>query len=144
MMVLLWSLPALTVIAAIASGRVNTTIAAVLGLLATLPVALFAAPAPFDLPQLAQALKRGLWTGWIITPYILGGLLFWQMAAQGRAPADGSDWKINLTGPTPGGQATINFDVFSETPGVYHSLASLTSNLTNGVTQVSQELTVTP
>ncbi|SIT30714.1 hypothetical protein [Achromobacter sp. MFA1 R4] len=91
MMVLLWSLPALTVIAAIASGRVNTTIAAVLGLLATLPVALFAAPAPFDLPQLAQALKRGLWIGWIITPYIFGGLLFWQMAAQGRAPEGAPD-----------------------------------------------------
>ena len=83
MMYLLWSLPALTVIAAIASGRVNTTIAAALGLLAALPIALLAAPAPFPLAQLAVALERGLWIGWIITPYILGGLLFWQMAAQG-------------------------------------------------------------
>jgi len=83
MMYLLWSLPALTVIAAIASGRVNTTIAAALGLLAALPIALLAAPAPFALAQLAVALERGLWIGWIITPYILGGLLFWQMAAQG-------------------------------------------------------------
>lgn len=83
MMYLLWSLPALTVIAAIASGRVNTTIAAALGLLGALPIALLAAPAPFALAQLAAALERGLWIGWIITPYILGGLLFWQMAAQG-------------------------------------------------------------
>ncbi|WP_313370396.1 hypothetical protein [Achromobacter animicus] len=83
MMYLLWSLPALTVIAAIASGRVNTTIAAALGLLVALPIALLVAPAPFALAQLAVALERGLWIGWIITPYILGGLLFWQMAAQG-------------------------------------------------------------
>lgn len=82
MMYLLWSLPALTVIAAIASGRVNTTIAAALGLLAALPIALLAAPVPFAPAQLAVALERGLWIGWIITPYILGGLLFWQMAAQ--------------------------------------------------------------
>ncbi|MGN6659112.1 MAG: hypothetical protein ACTHKN_08975, partial [Achromobacter mucicolens] len=88
MMYLLWSLPALTVIAAIASGRVNTTIAAALGLLGALPIALFAAPAPFAPSQLAVALERGLWIGWIITPYILGGLLFWQMAAQGHASDD--------------------------------------------------------
>src|SRR6478609_1465089 len=85
---LLWSLPALTVIAAIASGRVNTTIAAVLGLCGAVPIALFAAPAPFSPAQLAVALERGLWIGWIITPYILGGLLFWQMAAQGGMRTD--------------------------------------------------------
>ncbi len=68
MMYLLWSLPALTVIAAIASGRVNTTIAAAMGLLGALPIALFAAPAPFAPSQLAIALERGLWIGWIITP----------------------------------------------------------------------------
>lgn len=90
MMYILWSLPALTVIGAISSGRVNTTIAAVLGLLVTIPVALFAAPVPFNGALLALALERGLWIGWIITPYILGGLLFWQMASQDRlAPAKG-------------------------------------------------------
>ncbi|MFF7400326.1 hypothetical protein ACFZAI_28000 [Achromobacter sp. NPDC008082] len=87
---LLWSLPALTVIAAIASGRVNTTIAAVLGLCAAVPIALFAAPAPFSGAQLAVTLERGLWIGWIITPYILGGLLFWQMASHGHAPQPSS------------------------------------------------------
>ena len=92
MMYVLWSLPALTVIGAIASGRMNTTLAAVLGLVAAIPVALFAAPAPYSAAQLATALERGLWIGWIITPYILGGLLFWQMAAQGRsAPGKGGD-----------------------------------------------------
>jgi lactate permease len=88
---LLWSLPALTVIGAIASGRVNTTIAAVLGLFAAIPIALYAAPAPFTGAQLAVTLERGLWIGWIITPYILGGLLFWQMASQGHAPAPAAD-----------------------------------------------------
>lgn len=87
MMYFLWSLPALIVVGAIASGRVNTTMAAVSGLLAAIPIARYAAPAPFAATQLAIALERGLWIGWIITPYILGGLLFWQMAAQGRPPA---------------------------------------------------------
>ena len=41
---LLWSLPALTVIAAIASGRLSTTAAAILGLAAAIPVALSTAP----------------------------------------------------------------------------------------------------
>ncbi|MGY6271476.1 hypothetical protein ACXIUT_17440 [Achromobacter denitrificans] len=84
---LIWSLPALTVIAAIASGRVNTTIAAILGLAAAASVALGAAPAPFGYGQLGLALARGLWIGGIIAPYILGGLLFWHMAAQAPAPA---------------------------------------------------------
>ncbi len=91
MMYLLWSLPALAVIGAIASGRVNTTAAAVLGLLAAIPIALYTAPASFGVGQLGLALERGLWIGWIITPYILGGLLFWNMAAQGRATRDAAD-----------------------------------------------------
>lgn len=99
MMYLLWSLPALTVIAAIASGRVNTTIAAVLGLFAAVPIALYAAPAPFSGAQLAVTLERGLWIGWIITPYILGGLLFWQMASQGNAPAPAAQGQAGLNDP---------------------------------------------
>ncbi len=91
MMYLLWSLPALTVIGAIASGRLNTTAAAILGLLAALPVALCGAPAPFGAGQLGLALARGLWIGAIISPYILGGLLFWNMAAQGRKPQPAAD-----------------------------------------------------
>ncbi|MGH8817223.1 MAG: hypothetical protein ACREX5_11585 [Achromobacter pestifer] len=96
---LLWSLPALIVIGAIASGRVNTTIAAVLGLLAAIPVALYAAPAAFAGAQLAVALERGLWIGWIITPYILGGLLFWQMASQGHAQDASRPDHAELTDP---------------------------------------------
>lgn len=91
MMYLLWSLPALIVIGAIASGRLNTTAAAVLGLLAALPIALYGAPAPFGIGQLGLALERGLWIGGIISPYILGGLLFWNMAAQGRKPQLAAD-----------------------------------------------------
>lgn len=101
MMYLLWSLPALTVIGAIASGRANTTVAAALGLLVALPIALLAAPIPFAVPALTVALERGLWIGWIITPYILGGLLFWQMAAQSRAPADAAGEAAHASGRDP-------------------------------------------
>ncbi|MDX3988665.1 MAG: hypothetical protein QHC88_25735 [Achromobacter sp.] len=88
---LLWSLPALTVIVAIASGRVNTTMAAVLGLFAAIAVALSTAPGAFTGAQLAVTLERGGWIGWIITPYILGGLLFWQMASPTQPAAAGGD-----------------------------------------------------
>ena len=41
-------------------------------------------------PQVLISLSRGLWIGMTIAPYILGGLLFWQMAARSGAapPAD--------------------------------------------------------
>ncbi len=89
MMYFLWSLPALLVIGVIASGRASTTMAALLGLLVAVPVALFTAPDGFGPAALGLALLRGAWIGWVIAPYILGGLLFWQIAA--RNPASASD-----------------------------------------------------
>lgn len=87
MIYLLWSLPALAVVAAIGSGRLNTTRAAVLGLLIAVPVAMLSGPAAFGGAQLLRALARGLWIGATIAPYILGGLLFWQVAARGQGAA---------------------------------------------------------
>ncbi len=57
-------------------------------------------------------------------------------------PADGSDWTIHLTPPAAGGTQTITFDASSNKAGTYTSLASMTSNLTPGVTQVPQTITV--
>lgn len=82
---LLWSLPALAVVVAIGSGRLSTTHAAILGLLIAVPVGMLTGPVAFGHAQLAQALARGLWIGVTIAPYILGGLLFWQMAARGTS-----------------------------------------------------------
>ncbi len=84
MMFFWWALPALLVLLAIASGRANTTQAALLGLLAALPVAWLTGPSAVGAPVLGEALWRGVWIGAVIAPYILGGLLFWQVAA--RAP----------------------------------------------------------
>ena len=87
---LLWSLPMLVIAGAIAIARLNATQAAALGLLATVPVAIYAGDTAFGGAQLALALERGAWIGATIAPYILGGLLFWQAAAHGAsAPADG-------------------------------------------------------
>jgi len=84
---LIWSVPTLVVIAAIASGRVSTVTAAALGVLAAVPVAVWAGPqAGFALDGVVQALLRGGWIGVTIAPYILGGLLFWQLAARAAAP----------------------------------------------------------
>lgn len=74
---LVWALPALAVIGAIASGRAGTLAASLIGLLVALTVALTAAPHAFQVSDAAIALARGTW---IVVPYILGGLLFWQMA----------------------------------------------------------------
>ena len=87
---LLWSLPMLVIAGAIAIARLNATQAAALGLLATVPVAIYAGDTAFGGAQLALALERGAWIGATIAPYILGGLLFWQAAARASAPADGS------------------------------------------------------
>lgn len=77
---LLWALPALIVVVAIASGHLNTTKAALLGLLTAVPVAMLTGPSGLATSGLAEALARGLWIGATIAPYILGGLLFWQVA----------------------------------------------------------------
>ena len=104
MMYLLWSLPAVVVLVTILSGRANITVAAVLGLLTTLPVALLAGPNPFAVGQLSEALLRGLWIGAVIAPYILGGLLFWQVAARdptGYTAAPAADNELDERSWTP-------------------------------------------
>ncbi|MGE8046912.1 hypothetical protein ACQKPT_01205 [Pseudomonas monteilii] len=80
MLYFIWLLPTLVVALAIISGRLDTTQSALLGLLASLPVALFSGPLSPTLVQMSSALSRGVWIGIIIAPYILGGLLFWQVA----------------------------------------------------------------
>lgn len=86
MLYLLWSLPTFIVIAAIASGRLNTVQASALGLLAAVPIALYTGPqAEFGL---LHTLLRGVWIGATIAPYILGGLLYWQVAAHASVKHD--------------------------------------------------------
>jgi hypothetical protein len=60
------------------------------------------------------------------------------------APANGSEFLLHTTGPTAGGSVSIPFDVWSKKTGTWHSVASMTSNTTPGITQVVQTLTVTP
>lgn len=90
-----WSLPALVVIALLAGGRVGVLRAALAGTLVALAVALASAPQPFTAGQALVALGRGMWIGWSVLPYVLGGLLFWQLAA--RPPA--GDQSARAAGP---------------------------------------------
>jgi subtilisin family serine protease len=60
------------------------------------------------------------------------------------APADGSDWKVNTSPPTPGGSVTFSYDASADTPGSYDTVANMRSNVTAGITQVVRTLTVTP
>ena len=62
----------------------------------------------------------------------------------GSAPADGSEYRPVLTGPTPGGQVTIPYDVSSKKAGTWHNVATMTSDQTPGQTQVVTTLTATP
>lgn len=80
MQYLIWTLPTLAVIGVIASGKGGVLAASVFGLVLSLAVALIAAPAAFPLSEAVAAMARGAWIGWVVVPYILGGLLFWQMA----------------------------------------------------------------
>lgn len=101
MIYLLWALPAIAVVAGIASGRLNTTQAAALALLITLPIAALSGPSPMGLSALWLSLARGGWIGLTITPYILGGLLFWQVAESSatKVPrAAGSNGANNASG----------------------------------------------
>lgn len=80
MIYLVWTLPAVAVIVLIASGRFGTLSASVAGVCVALVVALVSAPQVFLAANAAVSLLRGAWIGWTVVPYILGGLLFWQMA----------------------------------------------------------------
>jgi subtilisin family serine protease len=60
------------------------------------------------------------------------------------APADDTEWSVNTSPPTAGGTVTFTYDASADTPGSYNSVASLSSDVTPGITQVVQRLTVTP
>lgn len=80
MFALTWLIPTVAVVATIASGRFNVTYAALAGMVTAIPVATLTGPTSPDLHQIFVAIARGGWIGTIIAPYILGGLLFWQVA----------------------------------------------------------------
>ncbi|WP_439892968.1 hypothetical protein ACS7SF_23895 (plasmid) [Ralstonia sp. 25C] len=82
---LIWTLPTLVVAGAIGSGRLSVTVASILGLLTAIPVALLTGTAAFGVHELIHSLARGAWIGSLIAPYILGGLLFWQVASGGSS-----------------------------------------------------------
>jgi lactate permease len=67
----------------------NPTAAALAGLLVTFPVALLTGTHELGLNLVMETLLRGVWIGSLIAPYILGGLLFWRMAAR-TSVGDGS------------------------------------------------------
>jgi len=81
MQYLVWAMPAFLVVAAIVSGRVSVAVAALLGLVASVPVAVLDGVTPFGYRELGHALARGAWIGLTIAPYVFGGLLFWRVAS---------------------------------------------------------------
>jgi lactate permease len=87
MLYLLWFSPAIVLALAVMSRRCTPVVASLLGLATAIPVAFAAAPSPFGFPMLASALARGAWIGATIAPYILGGLLFWQVASRASPAA---------------------------------------------------------
>jgi hypothetical protein len=58
-------------------------------------------------------------------------------------PSAGQEYFVDTGSPTPGGSVTFEYDARSLRDGVYSSVANLTSDVTPGVTQKVQELTVT-
>jgi hypothetical protein len=62
----------------------------------------------------------------------------------GSIPAANSDLKVNTLPPTPGGMVTITYDAAGKAVGLFDILASLTTNVTTGVTTQQVSVTVTP
>lgn len=91
-----WFLPTIVLASAVLSGRCSPTVASFLGLATAVPVAFATAPLPFGYAALASALARGAWIGATIAPYILGGLLFWQLASRPAAGAAESQRPISV------------------------------------------------
>jgi hypothetical protein len=60
------------------------------------------------------------------------------------APANDSEYAVTTSPPQAGGTATIEYDASSRQPGTYKSVASMTSDVTPGTTQVVKTITVTP
>jgi subtilisin family serine protease len=60
------------------------------------------------------------------------------------APANSTQYRVNVTGLTAGGAVAIPYDITSDEVGTWDSVASMTSNRTPGITQVVTTLTVTP
>jgi hypothetical protein len=58
-------------------------------------------------------------------------------------PLDSTSWVVKLSGPTPGGHQTVEYDVSSREAGTFVSMAAMTSNLTAGITEVPVSITVT-
>ena len=59
------------------------------------------------------------------------------------APANGSEWQVHTSSPRSGGTKVVTYDLAADLPGTYGSIASLTSNLTPGTTQVVRNVNVT-
>ncbi|MFS8931360.1 hypothetical protein [Cupriavidus taiwanensis] len=103
---LVWAMPALFVVAAIVSGRVSVAVAALLGLVASIPVAVWDGVTPFGFEKLGLSLARGAWIGLNIAPYVFGGLLFWRVASRYSSKVDAkatqhqTEQKWALSGPT--------------------------------------------
>ncbi len=58
-------------------------------------------------------------------------------------PANNTEWRVNTSPPVAGGSQSITYDASSKKAGTYKSVAGMTSNVTPGVTEVVQTLTVT-
>jgi lactate permease len=85
---IIWILPALTVLALLVVKRTTVTVAASIGTLVALIVSILFPPTVFPIQESAIALLRGAWIGWVVMPYILGGLLFWQLASNKSAQVE--------------------------------------------------------
>jgi hypothetical protein len=61
----------------------------------------------------------------------------------GRLPETGEEFSITTAPPQAGGNVTIDYEFFGAYPGQFDLVASLTSNVTPGVTVAQERVTVT-
>jgi hypothetical protein len=61
----------------------------------------------------------------------------------GTVPANNDEYAVVLTGPTAGGSVSIDYDATALKAGTYTETANLTSDVTPGITQITQQLIAT-
>ena len=61
----------------------------------------------------------------------------------GTVPALNDEYAVVLSGPTAGGSVSIDYDATALKAGTYTETANLTSDVTPGITQITQQLTAT-
>lgn len=103
MNLIIWLSPTILLALAVMSGRIHISYSALIGLLAAILVGFGFGNLNYDFTRIVESILRGGWIGIIILPYIMGGILFWNLALPNQ-----SDLKNLNTANIPKHEEVLN------------------------------------